>query len=274
VSVCWCLVKAFVEARLQSDGSVFLEARLGPDWKHILTSIHESCQMTPRKKGMIAQLKKSESKEKHSKASLAKLGLSRLRQNMKILELQATASLLALLSLTFPLDSNACYAMPMRQGSLIEETSLRTTSDPNQLVAMLEEHNGTRDPVSATKITIDLTTGVFSSVDPFYINSALEPTMRDESIESGFGMNEEGYNIEIGNRGETATLNGPNKVEPFTFPIHWGEPDSTSERHQFATFCGEPLQRVHFFYCTCEKVARSVIIDVSNPHDISCHATD
>jgi len=223
---------------------------------------------------MIAQLKKSESKEKHSKASLAKLGLSRLRQNMKILELQATASLLALLSLTFPLDSNACYAMPMRQGSLIEETSLRTTSDPNQLVAMLEEHNGTRDPVSATKITIDLTTGVFSSVDPFYINSALEPTMRDESIESGFGMNEEGYNIEIGNRGETATLNGPNKVEPFTFPIHWGEPDSTSERHQFATFCGEPLQRVHFFYCTCEKVARSVIIDVSNPHDISCHATD
>ncbi|CAB9502347.1 expressed unknown protein [Seminavis robusta] len=176
---------------------------------------------------------------------------------------------------------------PGRIGTFIVEESIRTTSDPSLLAALLGTYNQTeedffetQDPVSVQNITIDTITGnVFLGLpQDLDVNEPLESTQPTRN-----------YTFESSEDGFSAVLSGPDLVEPLA--LDFANPLEQGGRLENVFLYSDNLERGYYFYNSRGEPAETLpsgepipslssggpsdtepvvaIVDLSNPDDVS-----
>lgn len=134
-----------------------------------------------------------------------------------------------------------------REGTFLMEESVRTTSDPNLLVALLgdykETDEATRGPFLVRKVTIDLSLGEVILGEPpggVTVHQPLQSTTTTTT-----------YTVDIdGGDENTAVLKGPDLMSPYTFSFP--QQMSSREHRRDVFLYSDGLQRGYFFYNDCD----------------------
>ena len=173
--------------------------------------------------------------------------------------LHTVTTTLPLLFLSLLYVSTGCpIVSSKRNGLYVVESSVRTTSNPNVLYAVVEEYNHSQEPFSFTKVAINITTGDILTYNnlPSYetldIKDKLQPTTTTTTTASSYD-----YIAVLSNDKTNVTLyanNSNNTVPLLTFATNRSSSSDKSNHHPYpnmyedAFFWSPKLNHGYYFY--------------------------